>query len=549
MKNKTCTDCKKDFSVLENESLLYEKVGISEPKKCFYCLAKQHFAFWPFGKFRKGVSDLSGKSLITVLPESPRYPIYTREEWWSDAWDAMDFGMDYDGSRPFFEQLKELQEKVPRPHQIGELSTDCDWTDDVWESKNCYLSRSIAKCENLIYGNRVFDSKNSIDAFLSFNIDQSYDCSSCYNSYNLKVAELCKDCVDSWFLFDCRNCTNCFMCWNLRGKSYCIENIQYTKEDYFKELEKYNTGSHEELEKLRTIFLQHIKEDVLHKQNYNLKCTNSTGNYLTNCKNCVNMYAWQESEDCYNSIRGLKTKDCISQTGTWMDELSGNNSCVEGGYQIKYSTWSNARYSEYLDLCKEIEYCFGCVGLRKKKYCILNKQYTKEEYEILLEKIISDMKARGEYGEYLPYNMAFNPYNYTTGILYLPKTTKEDILSHGGYWDDTDYGSTDGIPSNKLPDDIKDTTSDITKQALLCEKTSYRYNINIDEFNFYKQKNIALPRTHFDVRTKEKITKSALIYPHKGQCFICTEDITHYYPTEFNYKKIACEKCYQQEVN
>jgi hypothetical protein len=35
---------------------------------------------------------------------------------------------------------------------------------------------------------------------------------------------------------------------------------------------------------------------------------------------------------------------------------------------------------------------FGCIGLRGKEYCILNKQYTKEEYEALVPKIIEKMK-------------------------------------------------------------------------------------------------------------------------------------------------------------
>jgi hypothetical protein len=43
---------------------------------------------------------------------------------------------------------------------------------------------------------------------------------------------------------------------------------------------------------------------------------------------------------------------------------------------------------------------FGCIGLRGKEYCILNKQYTKEEYETLVPKIIEKMKADGEWGEF-----------------------------------------------------------------------------------------------------------------------------------------------------
>ncbi|MEI8091831.1 MAG: hypothetical protein WCG98_06540 [bacterium] len=36
---------------------------------------------------------------------------------------------------------------------------------------------------------------------------------------------------------------------------------------------------------------------------------------------------------------------------------------------------------------------FGCVGMRDKEYCILNKQYTREEYETLVPQIIEKMMA------------------------------------------------------------------------------------------------------------------------------------------------------------
>jgi hypothetical protein len=135
-----CVNCKNKFVIDSGDLLLYEKVGLKIPKQCFECRLKQYFAFWVFGKFRKGVSDLSGESLITVLPSKPRYPIYKSHEWWGDGWDPMSFGQVYNPSRSFFDQLKELQEKVPRPHQTGENNTNCDWCDDAWESKNCYLS-------------------------------------------------------------------------------------------------------------------------------------------------------------------------------------------------------------------------------------------------------------------------------------------------------------------------------------------------------------------------------------------------------------------------
>ena len=160
---RTCQSCSTPFVITSGDFALYEKTGLEIPVNCFSCRVAQHFAFWPFGKFRSGVSALSGQSLITMLPANCRYPIYSAKEWWSDAWDAMDYAEDYDESRSFFEQLKELQEKVPRPHQQGSNSVGSEWSDDVYDSKNIYLSRSVARSENISYGYRVFDSKDSFD--------------------------------------------------------------------------------------------------------------------------------------------------------------------------------------------------------------------------------------------------------------------------------------------------------------------------------------------------------------------------------------------------
>src|SRR3989338_11106773 len=105
--NKVCADCKKEFTIDSGDLILYEKIGVVVPEICFFCRIKQHLAFFVFGKFRKGKSDLSGDSLITVLPNKPGYPVYTAKEWFSDAWDGMDHGQAYDPARPFFDQLTE----------------------------------------------------------------------------------------------------------------------------------------------------------------------------------------------------------------------------------------------------------------------------------------------------------------------------------------------------------------------------------------------------------------------------------------------------------
>ncbi|MES2023602.1 MAG: hypothetical protein V4439_02880 [Patescibacteria group bacterium] len=549
MENKNCQNCKKDFTINKIELTQYAKINLVIPDICVPCRWKHHMAFWPFGKFRQGKSDLSGERLITVLPNNARYPIFTSKEWWSDAWDPASYSQEYDENRSFFDQLKELQEKVPRPHQQGAQNTDCDWCDDAWESKNCYLSRSTKKAENLLYGYRAIEVKDSIDISHVFTLDQCYDCTYCFRSYNLLFSKNCRDCMESAFLFDCRNSSNCFMCWNLRGKSYCIENMQYTKEEYQEKMKSINLGSYSELERFKNRYAEILKENAVHRENFNVKTYNSTGTYMSDCNNCTNVFFWEDSENCINCLRGLKTKDSIDMTGCWYVEVSGNNSCCTNSYDLKYSIWCDgAKYSEYCDQCLEVDYCFGCIGLRKKKYCILNKQYTKAEYEVLIEKIISDMKARGEYGKFPPYSLGLCPYNFSTGAIYFPEVTKEYIKERGGYWEEDNGQQAEGLPTSELPDSISDVDSSITRQALVCPVTGWRYNIAEAELAFLKRKNIALPRLHFDVRTKKRLLTISQTKSEPYVCTYCSKNIIAYYPKDWGYKKIACEECYKKEV-
>ncbi len=548
METKICVDCKEGFTIDSGDLILYEKIGLKSPKKCFECRVKQYLAFFVFGKFRKGISNFSGESLITVIPENARYPIYKSHEWWSDSWDPLSFGQEYNSNRPFFEQLKELQEKIPRPHQVGKNNTNCDWCDDTWDCKNCYLSRSMKDCEDLYYSYRNVKVKNSFDIVYSFNLQNSYDNLFCHDSFNLNFSENCKDCIDSYFLFDCRNCQNCFMSWNLRNKQYCIRNKQYTKENYELELKKINLGSNKNTEILKAEFENILKKNAVHRENFNLKTTNSSGNYLTNCDKCANVFSWENSQNCRNQLRGLNTKDCIDQAVSWYDEVSGDNSCVYGGYEIKHSSWSNARYSEYLDLCDEVEYCFGCVGLRKKKYCILNKQYSKEEYETLKRKIIEDMEKREEYGKFLPYSMGLCAYNLSCGMTYFSPSIKDEIIKNGGYWSEEDLSQTDGISSLELNDSINETDPNIVKQALICPETHYRFNISSAEYDFHKNKNFSLPRLHFDQRILKKMRRMSVLKRYPYKCFYCEKEINAYYPPEWGYQKIACEECYKQNI-
>jgi hypothetical protein len=81
-------------------------------------------------------------------------------------------------------------------------------------------------------------------------------------------------------------------------------------------------------------------------------------------------------------------------------------------------------------------HCLGCIWLKNKSYCILNKQYTKEEWEVLAEKIFASMEADGTLGEFFPASM--NPFYFNDTLAYLidDSFTKEEVERDGYLWRD-----------------------------------------------------------------------------------------------------------------
>lgn len=540
-----CKTCSAEFTLLEDTAQFYKRMEVPLPKDCFNCRNTRLLAFWPFGKFNKRKCDLTGKKIISLHGQYVRYPVYKNTEWYSDKWEPAT--MDIDWNRPFFDQMYELQSKSPRPHQSGAKNINCDYCDDVWNSKNCYLSRAVLECENVSYSYRPFYCKDSYDLAYCYYADQSYDCTYCFKIFNVKYAFDVRDSFDSSFLYDCRNVRNCFMCWNLRNKEYHILNKPYSKEEYFKKIKEYNLYSFSETEKLKKTFGELIKKDAYHKVDYNSKISNSDGNYLTECKECHNSFFLEKSENCFDYFRGVEDKDCCSSVGLWDGELILNTSQLAHGYNLKHTNYcSDCRDSEYLDFCVNCKNCFGCVGLRNKQFCILNKQYSENEYHALVSRLKEKMKKEGTYGEFFPYKMAAGGYNLSIANLHYEKN-REEVERLGSFWEELDK-SPEGTEKFIPPDDVRDADESIIFKAIACEKTERLFNITRDELAFLKSHNIPIPRQYPDVRTVERYKQLAVLNPKNVQCSLCTKIIVSYYPAEWNFKKIVCSDCYLKTV-
>ena len=60
-------------------------------------------------------------------------------------------------------------------------------------------------------------------------------------------------------------------------------------------------------------------------------------------------------------------------------------------------------------------------------YCILNKQYTKLDYETTVAKLIQHMIDTGEWGSFQPASMSLYGYNETVANEYFPLEKEEAI--------------------------------------------------------------------------------------------------------------------------
>ncbi len=574
--NKQCQNCKKDFTIENEDFSFYEKMKVLPPTFCPECRFQRRLLFRNNRVFYKRECALCKKSLLSVYNKKKSFIVYCRDCWLSDKWDPISYGQEYDFSKPFFEQFRELQIKVPRAnlYQTNFISSEyCNYGLDF---KECYLLFGGHGNERVSFGNQVFDSRDSLDVAFSEKIEFSYEVFECQRTNKLFFSHHCNDCVDSYYLIDCRNCMNCVGCVGLVNKQYHIFNEPHTKEQYQEFLKSNNIGSSknhkESLEKLKALELT-----MPHRYARIYKSVNSDGDDLSEARNTHMAFTSRQTEDSkYLFFIRNKAKDCYDNS------FQGFNS--ELVYEIAHGFGGNNtafgvrnfhnQDSQYNEECHDSKNVFGCEGLRKKSYCILNKQYTKEEYEELLPKIIKHMTemlytdAKGliyKYGEFFPSDISPFAYNESIAQEYFP-LDKDEALKRGYLWEDGEIRNYKiDIENKNIPDSIEDATEDIINKVIACEHTgkckeqcTEAFKITGEEFKFYKRMSLPLPRLCPNCRHYQRLKQRNPLKLWNRKC-VCNK-VNHFHGAnrcevefETSYAPdrpeiVYCEKCYQQEI-
>jgi len=582
---KLCQNCKQDFVIEPEDFDFYEKMKVPPPTFCPECRFQRRATFRNERKLYRNINARTGEKILTIYPPESGISVYTDEDFRSDVWDAMNYGVDYNFSKPFFEQFSELMKKVPRParnYTVGTLvgSEYCGNCDGL---KSCYLLFNAQYNEDCAYGNGVNHCKNCYDNSHCDNSDR------CYESFWLldcSRVHFCSQCVGSfemWFCKDCLGCNNCFGCVNLRNKKYCIFNIQYTKQEYDEKITAMKLNSWKGIEEARRETHEFWQKNP-NKYHQGIKNVNSTGSYVTNSKNVHCGYLVREAEDCkyVQYLQMPPNKNCYDYT-IWGENnqlVYENLTSGFGTFNLKFSfeCWPNMKDSEYCVFCQSSSNLFGCVGLKKKEYSVFNKQYSKDDYEALVSKIKKHMNEmpytdKGGrvygYGEFFP--IEFSPFAYNQTLAYDHfQLSKEQAQQNGYSWKDPapqEYQIT--MKSEELPDTIEEVKDNVLDAIISCAKCKKAFRVIKQELEFLRREGIALPRYCVDCRHSLRIAQRlpSKLFHRKCQCagvksandvYLNTAKHEHndkQCPNEFETSYapdrpeiVYCEQCYQAEV-
>ncbi|MBP7804647.1 MAG: hypothetical protein KA052_00285 [Candidatus Pacebacteria bacterium] len=570
---RVCQNCNNDFIIDSDDFGFYEKVKVPPPTFCFYCRMQRRQMWKNNLSLYSRKCVLCQKSIITLYSPEGGITPYCHKCWWSDKWDPKDYGQDYDFSKPFFVQFRELLQKVPHMATVtddGIASLNCEYTNDCWFAKNCYMTFYSWRIENIMYSEyMIYGAKDCVDCLNIFNQGSwLYECSNCDKSFRLRNSQFSVSCSESHFLYDCRNCIECFMCTGLRNKKYHFKNVEYTKEEYEKIVESYRLDTWEGVQRAQKEYDEFI---LLYPRRfaYIFHSLNSTGDMLTDAKNSKYCFSAEAPENCRYFDNGAKPKDSydINTAGEMTDCYEGIT--IDHSHLNHFGIYSvKSQDIRYTQQCHSSKHLFGCVSLRNGNYCILNKQYTKEEYEELIPRIIAHMNEMPyvdkagcvyKFGEFYPGEQSMYGYNESIASEEFPMT-KEDILARGYNWQDKIQRTTgkETLTPDKIPQAIDEVPDTLVNEILVCESCGRNYKVIQNELIFYRKLGVPVPRRCFHCRHALRQKRRNPFRLWHRQC-MCTKDnhehadiCDNQFETTYAPERpeiIYCEGCYQKEVN
>ena len=495
----------------------------------------------------------NGKQLLTYVHPVTPYKIIPDLEW--HARDFSDRGMVYDATRSVLDHIHQLLLTVPLPASRNLVQPENSVSMVSLGDQDSYFTTG-SKSKRTLFATTAVEVEDSMLVYHSRFVTNSYSVVHSRNIHNSTYVRESNDCSNSTFLFDCRNCEFCYGATNQRNKNYLWMNEQLTQQEWEKRRAEIDFSCRSTFEEQFSLFHALMLQETVWPENFNEKVQGDTsGEYLHDCIGC---------RDCY-FVEGAKNVERCSFT---LNTLSENCYCCHGivgaadsyqsltiknGQAIYFSSQIiDSRDVEYSLNCFSCEHCFGCVGIRNKKFHLFNKPYSEADYWKELDRVKCQMLEEGTYGSFFPISWTYI-YPPESGLgLYL--SLKQDEVDRIGapMFDPNTNGAMGeamngqvALATSEIPDcidvmPIKEWTGKLFQDTTV----NRRFTFLKPELEYYREHHLFPPNTHFIARMKKLIRSAQANRFEMTTCQKCHKEIQVAVNAESPERKIYCRACY-----
>lgn len=549
-----------DFVITDEDQNFYKTIvpkfqnvqfAIPIPKICPEERKRRRLSWRNLRNLYRRKCDFCRQSIITTFSSKYTSPVYCNEDWWSDKWDPLDYGMDFHFEKPFFEQFYELMKCVPAPARNALLNENCEYINGAAKCKNCYLCFNMDYCEDCLYLTDAKNCKSCVDSYGLKGCELCYESLDLENCYHVLYSSRSTTCFDSCFLQDCKRCRYCIGCVNLVDKEYHVFNKKVLPAEFRAYTALFK--NRREVEKFRIEFTRFVLQ-FPKKFYYGHSNEDFSGNNIQHIKNSHECYDTFELENCKYCYYTFNAHNCMDYD-IFGDHSQWIYNCVATGINCSnviccYGNWNASSNNLYCYFVSGSSNNFGCIGLKQKQYCFLNKQYTRERYEDLVLRVIQHMQKIEEWGEYFPSKMSPFGYNETMAHQFLP-LSKNEAFRSGYTWEDNfDSGPSIEVNDNQrifIPENIDDVDESFISHVFICKESLKPFKIIKQEFAFYKNMGIPLPEYAPEIRHQKRYATRLQPKLYLRHCAKCHQVIqTSYSPDRPEI--VYCESCYLKEV-
>lgn len=553
-----CLECQQEFTVSPQDRAILDKLDLPTPALCGTHALQRRLAYRNERYLYRRECELCGISMLAQFSKESYVHVYCRECWYGDKWDPATYGKAYDPERSFMEQYYELMQAVPFYSVFWHGQREnSEYANFSLGGKDVYMAFSTVQSEGVMYSKNIDYSREILDSAQTIKSELLCECVDTQNSYHSAWLTRCDQCSDCYLSRDLSNCQDCFGSVNLKHKRFYWFNEQLKETEYRTRLQAALAT--------RETFQAEVDRFAQHQLKYPVEyamvrsSTDAVGHDVLNSNQIRNGCNIRESENVGDSFRVYKSKDVYRDAYAMAAELSYESSSSPRRTQVIASLHCPDSFQvSYSIACENGQYLLGCLGLRGKKYHILNQEYSPEEYEVLRAKIVADMKVRGEWGEFFSIQRSPQAYNDTVANEYWP-LDEAAVIAHGWRWQSV-RGGTRGqetLSFDQVPHDISQVKDPILKEILACQKCGLNYKIQKKELGMLRNFHLPIPlhcpecrfqtrlqRTYVPELFQRKCMCTQAHPNHTGNCTV--EFLTIYKPGRP--ELVYCKDCYSAEV-